>query len=480
MFQGQFDTYSVQSLVARGRSGEIFRATGSDGQPVAVKRYGLSETGRGEAARLAQVRHDGIVALLDHGETDSGQLWIALPWIDGSTLGAFMADQAPVDLDRAQYVVEQLADAVDTLHAASIVHGDLSPNNILIDDHDRITVIDLSASTVADSEAVGETVGIDVNVTPRYASPEVARGDPAGPASDRYALGLITYELLTGSFPFPDVATPIAMLAHHDGTEPLAPSEHRPHLPVGVDQAILAALAKDADRRPVSATGFAAALAADRSPRRRSRTSLLAGSKRWTAGIGLLVFGTVAALSGVAWRGGGDDSDPARWRANEAAGLSCNIVKVPGFEAAELPDDFYGGDPTNTASLVSGEGIDQSLALRVGGEDRFGLFGEVVPVIPGRGYVFSGSVRHEGDVGTAAMYVDYLNEDFQQLTAFRDFITDGETVGSSEGRRVTIQSNSPADAAYAVPTFFKNGSAGWLLVDEVVFGLRDACPDLTS
>lgn len=503
--RGQMGAYRIGDHVARGRSGDTFVAEAADGRSVAIKIHDRVVDGRQEADRLARVAHPGVVGLLDHGTTVDGRTWLALPWVVGRPLTEVLTTDGPLPIDRARRLITQLAAAVDALHDAGIVHGDLSPNNIMVGPDDHLTVIDLGASSDLGPDGQGggtigtgrdpnpnpnpeivTTTGLEVEVTPRYASPEVAEGRRPGPASDRYAVGLIAYEAFTGAFPFPEVATPIAMLGHHAASEPVAPSEHRPNLPASVEIALLAALAKDPEARPPTAGRLAHALARDEAPigqrrpgatrRRRSLTAAVAGT--------LLVVGAGFGLARLALGGGDDDDDgggglPA-WTSGQAAGLSCNRLQAPDFETGPLPEGFYGGDPTNTVTVAAGAGVEGTAAIRVGDTDTYGLFAEIVPVGSAQAFVFSAWLRREGTVETSALYVDYLDADYQQLTALRDQLPLGQAVGDPDGGRLTLTSEVPAGAFFAVPTVFKDGSSGSLLVDEVVFGPTATCPDLAS
>ncbi len=508
---GQVGSYRLQSRVARGRSGEVFRALADDGSSVALKLHDRSEEARREADRLAGCDHPAVVRTIDHGRAPDGRLWLAMPWVEGRTLSGLLAEESPLAAGRAVALVAQLAVAIDALHESGVVHGDLSPNNVLVDRDDRLTVIDLGAGGSGDSFAeVGQTTGVEVATTPRYASPEVARGERGGPAGDRYAVGLIAYEALTGAFPFPEVATPIAMLAHHAATEPVAPSEHRPSLSGGVDAVFARALAKEAPDRPASAVAvvedLSRALTAGPGPVSRARFAGRLRSSPLVFGVAVLVL--LSAVLAVAFVIRPNSSSPTTSPtvttsptavpssdqgvtapvAGDARGLSCNLIQDPGFEDGPVVNDFYGGDPTNTFSVAEGLGVDGTAALRVGADDRFGLHADIVPVGPHDRFVFSAWVRHDGDPNLTAIYVDYLDKDFVQLTAARDTLSPGTLVPSESGSddtedryvRVETVSEVVPGAAYAVPTLFKSGSQGSLLVDEVVFGPLETCPDLAS
>ena len=508
--RGQRDAYRIQGPVARGRSGDVLRAMASDGSTVALKVHHQAEDGWAEAERLAAIDHPGLVDLLDHGSTPDGRLWLALPWIDGRTLSHLLLDDGPVSQGEALDLVAQIADAVDAVHTAGLVHGDLSPNNVLVDDAGRAVLIDLGAARSVDEPSDrsarpvgGDTTGLEVEATPRYASPEVAAGQLPGPAADRYALGLVAYELLTGSFPYPEVATPIAMLGHHATTEPALPSEHRPDLPPVIDAALLWALAKDPDQRPTTGADLVDALRGlSAPPEPATRVREPAGVRfshqgwgrfaAWLAIVPLIAVvawlwtrfplsGPEAPLSPEASIAASTDSP---WPAGRAAGLACNLLDAPGFESEPVPDGFYGADPSNLVTRVPGAGVDGGAALRVGASGQFGLFGEIVPVTAGQEYVLSAWARRQGDPGTTAFFVDYLDAQYTEITAARTSLGPDQQLGGPSldgtGGRTEVRSKAPADAAFAVPTFFKDGSPGSLLIDEVVFGPIAGCGDLTS
>lgn len=558
---GESDCYRIEDRVARGRSGHVFFGRSSSDVPVALKVHERADEGWREVDRLQRFDHLSIIQLLDWGQSAEGWVWLALPWIEGRTLAHLLADEAPLPLDRARWLVDQMAGAIDELHHGGLVHGDLSPNNVLVDADDRLHVIDLGAATPAAEAAVDATTGIEVATTPRYAAPEVARGRSAGPAADRYALGLIAYEAVTGTFPYPDVATPIAMLAHHASTEPVAPTEHRPDLPPAIEATLLWALAKEPEGRPTTAMHFADAFAADgvdevialgvppvdhepvpmatsvpasdldlagnargeadgpaRPGGARRRWGIvgavaLAGVVAMSAlGLGFLGLGqggddgstdadVVAAgeQGGVEAAGGGVDGEIAGseigasddlaptalvWAAGRAAGYSCNMLAAPGFEVTPLPNDFYGGDTNNTVAGMPGIGAGGSTALRVGDDGAYGFFAEIITMGSHDEFVLSAWVGTDGEPYSTAIFVDYLDADFVLLTAVRDSLPDGnQAVAPAEGglgARVEVRSTAPEGAVYAVPTFFKDGSDGALLIDEVVFGPAATCPDLAS
>lgn len=476
--------FTIVDHVARGSSADVYRATDANGDTIALKVLDRANDRTSEQAVLQALSHPGIVELIDAG-TDGETNYLAVSWVEGRTLAHLLHTEGPLPLDRARRLLDQAADAVDAVHEAGFVHGDLSPKNMLVDLHDRLTLIDLGAASIPDpSVTIDETAAVEVTSTPRYAAPEVARGDAAGPASDRYALAVIAYEAVTGAFPFPDVATPIAMLAHHASTAPIAPTEHVPSLPQTIDDALLAGLAKNPADRPPTAGSFAEMLSSGSLTVGRSDTAT-ASPRSIAAPL------VAAALAAVVIIGGflllRDDATPATtaesdgWANGRAAGLVCNLLEVPGFEQGRLANGFFTADTSNAIALAPGAGVDGSAAVRIGTTGNYGLYAEMIPVTGGTDYVLTAWIRRQGDPATSGIYTNYLDADFAQVTD-----VDGpllgpiEDVGDADGARITVNSQAPANAAWAIPTLFKDGSGGSLLVDEVLFGPINECPDVPS
>jgi eukaryotic-like serine/threonine-protein kinase len=151
----------------------------------------------------------------------------------------------------------QTAAALDAAHASGVVHRDVKPANLLLDDEDRVHVADFgvaSATGLGTFTEVGSVVG-----TAGYLAPEQAKGEPATPASDRYALAVVAFELLTGARPFARESTTAEAMAHVREPIPTA-SSLNPELPVEVDDVLEQGLAKDPERRFASAVDLVAAM----------------------------------------------------------------------------------------------------------------------------------------------------------------------------------------------------------------------------
>lgn len=478
----QVGAYTIDQPVARGRSGTVYRAR-SASDLVALKVHDNAEAAAAEATCLRAIEHPGVIGLVEEAQEPDGAAWLALPWIEGETLGHVIDTSSPLPLDRTRHIITQLAGALDALHEAGFVHGDLAPSNVLVGADDSVTIIDLATATrISDSpQPLDRTTGIQLETTPRFASPEVAAGRPPEPASDIYALALIAYELLTARSPFAEVATPIAMLSHHASSTPEPPSEHRPDLPGAVEQALLAGLVKDPAGRPATASELAQQLRSDgpgnpvhnTGTRDRSRRSLALLAA--LGALGAFVIFNQFATNNTESVATGELANQLASSAGDAASALCNLATNTGFETEGVPEHYYLGDTTNTTTLESGGGVDNTSALRVGANGAFGIYGEIVPIDGESTFVLSAWMRRQGDPDLTTIYVDYLDADFEELTNARAEALVRESLGSADGERVLIFSNAPDGAAFAVPTFFKDGSGGSLLVDEVIFGPEESC-----
>jgi hypothetical protein len=204
------------------------------------------------AARLSGHRH--VVTIYDVGEWH-GRPFIVMEYLPGGTV-AGRARGASVDPERAVAWLREAAEALDDAHRLGIVHRDVKPANLLFDERGDLTVVDFGIARVAD-ETTGMTAAGTVLGTAGYLAPEQALGEPATPASDRYALAIVAYELLTGGRPFERGSA----TAHIH--EPVPPaSERGVGLPRTVDEVFSRALAKDPVARYPSAKAFVDALAA--------------------------------------------------------------------------------------------------------------------------------------------------------------------------------------------------------------------------
>ena len=238
-----------------------------------------------------------------------------MEYLAGGSLADRLRD-GPVPQDTAIAWLDQAAVALDAAHAAGIVHRDVKPGNLLLDDHGEVHVSDFGIARAAAHDPLTSTGTI--LGSSGYMAPEQARGEPATSASDRYALGCVAFELLTGRRPF-EAESPTAEAILHASQPPPRASEIEPSLPAAVDAALGRALAKSPDARPRSSkalvSGLRAALLEDDAPTRfippsgnDAPTGVRRNNRRpvalVAAALALAGAGTAAALALSS--GGGD------------------------------------------------------------------------------------------------------------------------------------------------------------------------------
>ncbi len=238
--------------------GDVYRATdGLLGRTVAVKvlaeRHSRNADVRARFTREARAAarlsaHPNVVTVFDVGEHD-GQPFIVMEYLDGGSVHD-RARAEPIAPGRAVEWLRQAASGLDAAHAQGIVHRDVKPANLLLDDEDRVHVTDFGIASAAGFDTL--TLPGTVLGTAGYLSPEQARGETATAASDRYALGVVAYELLTGQRPYAAETPVTEAFAHLNAPIPSA-AQVAPALPRGVDAVFQRALAKAPDARPTSA-----------------------------------------------------------------------------------------------------------------------------------------------------------------------------------------------------------------------------------
>jgi beta-lactam-binding protein with PASTA domain len=216
---------------------------------------------RREASAAAGLQHPNVVGVFDRGRYD-GTYYIAMEYLRGRTLKQLITQEAPLDQIRALDITVQILRAAGAGHRRGVIHRDFKPQNVIVDDEDRVKVTDFGIARAGASEMTetGSIMG-----TAQYLSPEQAQGHAVTAASDLYSIGVMLYEMLAGRLPFDgDSAVSIALKHLSEPPPPLA--QLRPGLSPAIESVVMAALAKDPAVRWQSADEFAAALEAVRSP----------------------------------------------------------------------------------------------------------------------------------------------------------------------------------------------------------------------
>ncbi|BDS05482.1 hypothetical protein NT6N_05220 [Oceaniferula spumae] len=217
--------YRVESLIGRGGMGAVYKVVHEDLQRVcALKLLPVSADSRPdfgerfmqEARAMARLHHPNIVHVYDFGRTDDGHLYYVMEYVEGADLSVLMKE-GRVDSDHARDIVLQVCDALHYAHRMGFVHRDIKPGNIILDDQGCVKVADFGLAKMLRDETQSAppdftlTMQGEVLGTPGYMSPEQSCGDPVDHRTDIYALGVIYYQMLTGSLPLGHFNPPSAI-----------------------------------------------------------------------------------------------------------------------------------------------------------------------------------------------------------------------------------------------------------------------------
>ena len=169
-----------------------------------------------EAKNASQLNHPNVCAIYDFGETPEGLIYLAMEFIEGSSLSGIIEQAGALPAARAAGIIHQAADALQVAHDYGIVHRDLKPDNIMIakarDGSDMVKVVDFGIAKASSSDAQKVTKTGLVVGTPEYMSPEQLAGDKLDGRSDIYSLALVAFNCLTGKLPFPSNSAQEAMI----------------------------------------------------------------------------------------------------------------------------------------------------------------------------------------------------------------------------------------------------------------------------
>ena len=207
---------------------------------------------RFEAEQAGRINDPRIVTVYDFGETDDGQLFLVMEYVVGKTLKE-LVKQGPLPLEHAMKFGMQLAEALQTVHSAGIVHRDVKGDNAIVrEGRDELKLMDFGIAKPTDDE--GRTwkthTGVIVG-TPRYMAPEQIEHGQVSPRTDIYAWGIVLYEMLTGDAPF-SASTPTAVLLKHLNEAPRPVREVRPEVSAALERIVLWAIEKNPENRPQS------------------------------------------------------------------------------------------------------------------------------------------------------------------------------------------------------------------------------------
>jgi len=319
----QLGRYQLGDKLGQGGMGSVYRAVDPAlERTVAIKTlggaYGIPSDQRAEflerfqreARAAGRLSHPNIVAVHDLGvDAATGTPFIVMEYVPGVSLATVLKENPVLPIGQALEVVEQVGAALEEAHRHGVVHRDVKPANVFLDERGRVKVGDFGIARLKDSELTQTGVGLG---TPGYIAPEVLRGQRADARSDLFALGVLAYALLAGRKAFPgDTRERLAVQVLE--AQPPAPHAVRPEVPAAASAAVMRALAKTPEDRqagvaaflrelrgepPTRAVGATRTIAAPPPP----RPAPAAASRRKLAAV-LLLLALLAGLGGLlAWR----------------------------------------------------------------------------------------------------------------------------------------------------------------------------------
>ncbi len=269
-------------------------------QPEVLQRF------KQELILARQVTHKNVIRIHDLGEAD-GVKFITMDFVEGRDLASLIRERGKFPPDEAAGIIAQVCRALEAAHGEGVVHRDLKPQNVMLDKHGRVKVMDFGIAR--STEAVGGMTQTGAMIgTPEYMSPEQARGQHVDARSDLFSLGIIFYEMLTGQTPF-HAETMMATIFRRTQETARPPAELEPEIPQQINDAVVKCLATDREQRFQSASEFLAALGCEGTT--AVGTSLPAGTGFPASGPGTGVVGTSAGTSTAGVTASGATSLPA-------------------------------------------------------------------------------------------------------------------------------------------------------------------------
>jgi beta-lactam-binding protein with PASTA domain/predicted Ser/Thr protein kinase len=252
--------YRVISRLGAGGMADVFLAEDEQlGRKVALKllhrRFAedpdFVERFRREARAAASLQHPNVVQVYDRGGYD-GIYYIAMEYLPGRSLKQLIRQEAPLEPLRVIDIATQILKAARFAHQRGVIHRDLKPHNVIVDEDDgaKVTDFGIARAGASDMTETGSIMG-----TAQYLSPEQAQGHPVSERSDLYSVGVVMYEMLTGRVPF-EAESAVTIALKHVSEAPVSPRDLNPDVPRPLEQVVLWALNKNPADRPADADEF--------------------------------------------------------------------------------------------------------------------------------------------------------------------------------------------------------------------------------
>ncbi|MEW6732634.1 MAG: protein kinase, partial [Acidobacteriota bacterium] len=257
--------YRLERLIARGGMGVIYQAVQEGlartiavkvlnpefvNNPTALERF------RREALAIAGLKHPNIVTIYDFGVSPTGSSYIVMEFLKGRTLSHLIDSEGKLSLERTLSIIEPICQALTEAHSKGVIHRDLKPDNIMLEQMgttEVVKVVDFGLAKLKQRAEQRRITGTQVVGTFDYMSPEQCQSLELDASSDVYSLGVMIYELLTGQVPFHG-ASRLATIYQQINDPPPPPRALVPEIPHEVEKVILKALSKESIQRQQSAT----------------------------------------------------------------------------------------------------------------------------------------------------------------------------------------------------------------------------------
>jgi len=242
------DHYRIHGVIAHTYMSTLYRATDlNSGRQLAIKVPNpemesdpvLLERFKREEEIGRQLEHPGIVKT--YNDEQRSRLYMAIEWVEGRLLRTILNEEKKLSIDRASTITHRVCDALDYMHKHGIVHRDLKPENIMVDQNDRIKLIDFGIAMKEDARRLTFVNVSSLLGTPDYISPEQVKGARGDQRSDIYSMGIIFYEMLTGRVPFIG-ANPLAVMNERLLNDVKPPRDLNPEISPELEEILYRAL----------------------------------------------------------------------------------------------------------------------------------------------------------------------------------------------------------------------------------------------